>query len=91
MLFFHVTARAPFWAFHSLPLLACTSHMLASAQGGLGGGVYTNNVPDDFKTVGHKGPCNFLFLFLFLLLLLLLTCCTRSLAYAQQGGGGGVQ
>ena len=54
--------------------------MLASAQGGWVGG-YINNFPDDFKTAGHKGPCN---------LLLLLTCCTRSLAYAQQGAGGGV-
>ena len=37
---------------------------------GGGWGRVTNNVPDDFKTVGHKGPCNFLFLFLLLLLLL---------------------
>ena len=54
--------------------------MLASFQGGWVGG-YINNFPDDFKTAGHKGPCK---------LLLLLTCCTRSLAFAQQGVGGGV-
>ena len=28
--------------------------------GGVGWGGGCNNVPDGFKTVGHKGPCNLL-------------------------------
>ena len=87
--FFHVTVAC---SFLSTSLAAVVGMYVAHAcfcSRGVGWGRVTNNVPDDFKTVGHKGPCNFLFLFLFLLLLLL-TCCTRSLAYAQQGGGGGV-
>ena len=70
--FFHVTVAC---SFLSTSLAAVVGMYVAHAcfcSRGVGWGRVTNNVPDDFKTVGHKGPCNFLFLFLFLLLLLLL-------------------
>ena len=79
MLFFHVTAVC---SFLSISLVAVVGMYVAHARffsRGVSG--YVHNFPDDFKTAGHKGPCK---------LLLLLTCCTRSLAYAQQGVGGGV-
>ena len=56
--------------------LACMSHMLASAQGGY-------NVPDEFKTAGHRGPW-----------VHVTCCCCWHVAHArslmQQGVGGGV-
>ena len=77
LLFFHVTAACSFFEhFTRCRCLACMSHMLASAQGGY-------NVPDEFKTAGHRGPW-----------VHVTCCCCWHVAHArslmQQGVGGGV-
>ena len=69
LFFFHVTAACSFLSTSLAAVVGMyVAHACFCSRGG-GWGRVTNNVPDDFKTVGHKGPCNFLFL-----LLLLLTC-----------------